>query len=654
MKGFLWNENGTLRYFYDSETVCISAYGKNGLRVRATPNTTFKTEVYGLPAREDSTTEIEITENGAWIRNGKLTARLNENGNITFLNRDGAVLFEEYERSAPLNLKARDFHPIPAGKYRLTARFCTDPQEKLYGMGQYQQDVFDLKGSVLELAHRNTQASVPFLLSDKGYGFLWNNPAIGEAVLGKNMTLWRADVSEELDYLVIAGDTPKEIVEAYMDSVGHAPVMPDYALGFWQSRLRYRTQEELLSVARKYKELGIPLSVIVVDYYFFPADGDWRFDEKFWPDPNGMIRELEEMGTKVMVSTWPAVDPKSENFAEITARGYLVRNDRGKRDHTPMGRPLSIIDVTNPDAMAFMWQKLKENFHDKGIRIFWLDCAEPELYRSEFDMYRYAIGTHTEVGNLYPMLFEKGIYDGMRAAGQREVLNLARCAWIGSQRYGALVWSGDVSSTFAAFRTQVVAGLQMSIAGIPWWTTDIGGFSGGNIHDEAFRELLIRWFEYGTFSPVMRLHGTRLPHIHAQEESSKGVKCGSGAENEIWSYGEDAFEIMKTHILYREEMRPYLKETMRKTHENGTPPMRPLFYDFPNDKNAWEIADEYLFGDALLVCPVLEYGARSRKVYLPEGADWIDAYTKERFAGGTTVDADAPIERIPVFVREKR
>lgn len=654
MKGLFKEASGKLVYRCESELLSVEAWGKNSLRIRCTHEQYPTENCYALLDRPAGDATITLTNDAAEITNGKLTAKLNENGELSFYHTEsGKLLLKEYHRMGPLKINGREFKAIIGGKYKLTARFESDPKEKLYGMGQYQQDTFDLKGSALELAQRNTQASVPFVLSSEGYGFLWNNPAIGEAVFGKNMTLWRSEVTDTLDYLMIAGDSPAEIEEAYMTATGKPPMMPRYAMGFWQSKLRYRTQDELMAVARKYRDLGIPLSVIVVDYYFFPADGDWRFDEKFFPDPDGMIRELEEMGTKLMVSVWPAVDDKSENHREMRMNGYLVKSDRPIRNQLPMGRPLTAVDVSNPDAMAYMWKKLKSNYYDKGVRIFWLDCIEPEYYMAESDLFRYALGTHLEVGNIFPLLCEKGVYEGMRDAGQEEILNLCRCAWAGSQRYGSLVWSGDVPSTFESLRTQIVAGLQMSIAGIPWWTTDIGGFIGGNIHDEVFKECLIRWFEYGTFCPVMRLHGDRRPAISAKEcvPSGKGIAAHTGADNEIWSYGTENFEIMKKHIFYREEMKPYIETAMKKAHEHGTPPMRPLFYDFPNDKAAWDISDEYLFGTSLLVCPVTEYGVRSRKVYLPAGAEWVDAFNGTRYAGGTTIQADAPLEHIPVFVR---
>lgn len=649
--------DGTLQFRNESELLIIEGWGKNSLRVRCTHSVKPTDRVYALDEKPVSQAEILIEGKSAEIRSGLLTAKIDAKGVITFLrNSDGRVLFSEYSRMGPLKIPSRQFKAITGGKYRLTARFECDPHEKLYGMGQYQQDIFDLKGSVLELAQRNTQASVPFVLSDRGYGFLWNNPAIGEATFGKNMTVWQAEVTDTLDYLVTAGEAPAQIVETYMDIVGKPPMMPRrYAMGFWQSKLRYRNEDELMRVARRYRELGIPLSVIVIDYYAFPTDGDWRLDEKFFPDLPRLVRELEEMGTKLMVSVWPAVDEISDNYKEMKQKGYFVQSDRSTGSHLPMHRPLYVVDASNPDAMAFMWGKMKENYHDKGVEIFWLDCIEPEFRMADFEQYRYAMGSHLETGNIFPLLCEKGVYEGMKAAGQTEILNLCRCAWVGTQRYGALVWSGDVPSTFEALRTQIVAGLHMSIAGISWWTTDIGGFIGGDASDPVFRECLIRWFEYGTFCPAMRLHGDRRPAILPKdcEPSSKGIAVHSGADNEIWSYGEESFEIMKTHIFHREEMRPYIERAMQKAHEDGTPPMRPLFYDFDGDKAAWDVSDEFLFGDSLLVCPVTEYGVRTRTVYLPSGCRWVDAYTGTEYVGGTTIEADAPLSHIPVFIKKK-
>ncbi|WP_395018780.1 TIM-barrel domain-containing protein, partial [Robinsoniella peoriensis] len=502
----------------------------------------------------------------------------------------------------------------------------------------------------MELAQRNSQASVPFALSSLGYGFLWNNPAVGRVVFGKNITSWEAVSTKVLDYWITAGDTPAEIEEAYASVTGTVPMMPEFAMGFWQCKLRYQTQEELLETAREYKKRGLPISVIVIDYFHWPLQGDWKFDPKYWPDPDGMIAELKEMGIELMVSVWPTVDYRSENFLEMKEKGYLIRTDRGFRMVMDFHGNTIHFDATNPDARNYIWNKAKKNYYDKGVKVFWLDEAEPEYSVYDFDNYRYHLGPNVQIGNIYPAMYAKAFYDGMKAEGQENVINLLRCAWAGSQKYGALVWSGDIHSSFSSLRNQLAAGLNMGLAGIPWWTTDIGGFHGGNPADPEFRELLIRWFEYGTFCPVMRLHGYREP-LKAPMGSEGGAACVSGADNEVWSFGEEAYEICRKYLALREQMKPYITRMMKKAHEKGTPPMRPLFYDFPEDGLCWEIENEYLFGDELLIAPVLYEKQRQREVYLPKGTKWTDIRTKEKYEGGQTILAEAPLDALPVYCR---
>ncbi|HIX29554.1 MAG TPA: family 31 glucosidase, partial [Candidatus Blautia stercoravium] len=513
--------------------------------------------------------------------------------------------------------------------------------------GQYQQRQMNMKGCMLELAQRNSQVSVPFYLSSLGYGFLWNNPAIGSVVFGMNGTEWRAESTKQIDYLVIAGDTPAQIEEIYMELTGRVPMMPEYGLGFWQCKLRYRTQEELLQVARRYYEEKIPVDVIIADFFHWTQEGDFKFDPTYWPDVPGMCRELESMGMKLMVSVWPTVDYRSENFKEMKEKGYLIQCEKGVRISMLCGGNEVFFDATNPEARKYVWKKMKEHYWDQGARLFWLDVAEPEYTTYQFENYRYYLGTNLEIGNSYPKFYTQGFFEGMMEEGDRQPVNLVRSAWAGSARYGALVWSGDIVSNFECFYRQVRAGLSMAIAGIPWWTTDIGGFHGARGDDPVFRELFVRWFAYGCFSPVMRLHGNRNPQMDFE-----GDAIGSGSPNEIWSFGEEIFEICKNYIALRERMRPYMREQMKLAHEKGTPVMRPYFYDYPEDKKAWEIEDAYVFGGDFIVAPVLEQGAVEREVYLPKGTVWINVWTKEKTEGGQTVKAAAPLEIIPVFAKE--
>ena len=650
----IWRGNG--------ETLVVEPWGANSLRVRARIKSPIRDDEWALLPQPAASPTISITGSKATLTNGRLTARLvarewidPANGyetrcRISFLDADGRVLTEEAEAGSALRLQARRWEPRSGGAYRLTATFESQDGERLYGMGQYQQTVLDLKGATLELAHRNSQASVPFVLSSRGYGILWHNPAFGRATFATNRSEWVADATEQLDYWITAGPTPADITRAYADATGHAPVMPERGLGFWQCKLRYSNQEELLAVAREHRRRGLPLDVIVADYFHWPHMGDYRFEQEFWPDPRAMIEELESMGVELMVSVWPQVAVASENYPAFRRANALVRTERGLDPQMAFEGVSLFADVTATSGRQLLWDICRRNYFDLGVRTFWLDEAEPEWGAYEFDNYRYEAGPISQVANLYPQQFARAFWDGQRAAGQEDVVNLIRCAWAGSQRYGALVWSGDIHSTWEDFRRQIVAGLQMGIAGIPWFTTDIGGFHGGDPEDPAFRELLIRWFQFGAFCPIMRLHGYRSPSTEITTAAGEH-RSPTGGPNELWSFGEEAYPILAEFVHLRERLRPYLREVMLEAHEDGQPVLRALFHGFPDDPAAWCVADQFLLGSDLLVAPVVEPGARRRSVYLPDGGDWIELRTGARFPGGGSVDVEAPLTSIPLFLR---
>lgn len=681
----IYRENNSLKIKSGNSQVWIEPWGENSLRVRMTKEPVMNENNWALcePVKycEASFSEETIDVTDPWymsdeysryhqkgvnhtITNGKITAKVSFEGCISFFNQNGELLTEEYWRNrnrinrycVPLRVEARELKCYQGSTdYELTARFEAFDDEKIFGMGQYQEKNLNKKGAVLELAHRNSQASVPFMLSSRGYGFLWNNPAIGTATFGINKTEWYAKSTKKLDYFITAGDTPAEIEENYTAATGRAPKMPEYGLGYWQCKLRYRNQQELLEVARKHKKLGLPIDAIVIDFFHWTIQGDFKFEPRDWPDPEGMIRELKELGIETVVSIWPTIDERSENFGKMADSGYLVSADRGNGIHmTWMGNTV-FYDATNPGAREYVWEKCRENYYKYGIKCFWLDEAEPEYGPYDFDNYRYYAGPALQCTNIYPLMYVKGFYDGLKSVGETEVLSLVRCAWAGSQKYGALTWSGDIHSSFRAMREQLQAGLNMSVAGIPWWTSDIGGFLGGDISDPKFRELLVRWFEWGAFCPVFRMHGERSPWHEREEEFINGVRqLTSGQDNEVWSFGEDNFEILKKYLFLRERLRPYIRECMDEASLSGMPVMRPLFFDFYKDKTAWEIEDEYMFGPDILVAPIMEENTSERKVYLPEGAIWTDANTKKAYSGGQNVTVPAPLDIIPVFIRDNK
>lgn len=660
--------------------VWIEPWGRNSVRVRMSGEAKMDENDWALTETVEDCqvqiTEKEVDITDPWYRgdewkqyhmtgreytmvNGKLTVQINPEGWISFYNQKGELLTQEYWRNrdrinryaVPLRIPARELKPIPGGTdYELTARFEAFENERIYGMGQYQEKNLNKKGAVLELAHRNSQASVPFMVSSRGYGFLWNNPAIGSAVFGTNKTEWYAKSTKKMDYFLTAGDTPAEILEQYSAAVGRTPMMPEYGMGYWQCKLRYRTQEELLAVAREHKRRGLPMDAIVVDFFHWTRQGEFKFEPRDWQDPEGMVQELRKMGIETVVSVWPTIDERSENYGEMAENGYLIQADRGIGLHSSWMGDTVYYDTTHPGAREFVWQKCKENYYQKGIRIFWLDEAEPEYGPYDFDNYRYYAGPALQCSNIYPVMYAKGFYDGLKAEGEKEIMSLVRCAWAGSQKYGVLTWSGDISSTFRAMREQLQAGLNMGMAGIPWWTSDIGGFIGGDITDPHFQELLIRWFAWGAFCPVFRMHGERSPWYEREQEYINGVRqLTSGRDNEVWSFGEDNYQIMKKYLMLRERLRPYIRSCMQAASQTGEPVMRPLFFDFPTDTQAWETEDAYMFGSEILVAPIMEAGVSTRKVYLPSGRNWVEVFTGKTYTGGQEVEAYAPLDIIPVF-----
>lgn len=645
----IWESSG--------EVAWLEPYGPDSIRFRSSRSLRIDDTLDWtlLPPEKAEDVEITITEAGATLRNGKITATVTGDGTVSyFRSSTGELLLEEdwidgRVHTAPLR-RAREFRVRAGDYFAIDLFFRPQKDEHFYGMGQDANDCFDLKGSEVELFQKNGKCTIPYVYSSRGYGFLWNNPAVGRTEFAANYTRWHANTAKQIDYLVLAGDTPAEINSRFVAMTGKAPMLPEWACGLWQSKLRYETQEELLEVAREYKRRGLPLSVIVIDYFHWTMQGEWKFDPACWPDPEGMVRELEEMGVKLMVSIWPTVDTRSENYAEMQRKNYVIHTEKGVDSVFLFFGIQTYYDATHPGAREFVWSRAKEHYYDKGVKLFWLDEAEPEMRPYDFDNVRMYAGNADAVGNLYCDGYAQTFYEGMKQEGETEICNLIRCAWLGTQRYGIILWSGDIASTFDSLRKQMKAGLHVSLCGIPWWTTDIGGFINGDPALPSFRELIVRWFQYGVFCPILRTHGFRLPYPERRVLDPEG-ECRSGGPNEAWSYGEEAYAIIVKFLRLRERMKPYILEQMRRATEDGTPVMRPLFYDFPGEEALYAIGDQYLFGPSIMVAPIVEEGCTARSVYLPKGAIWTEVSTGKSYPGGTSLTVDAPLDSIPLFVR---
>ena len=509
--------------------------------------------------------------------------------------------------------------------------------EGFYGLGQHQAGVWNYHGESVDQSQENTNIAVPMLLSSNGYGIFWNNTSRTRFNNRFVHVMYiSSEVADTIDYYFIYGPEFDKIIASYRLLTGSAPLFGRWAYGFWQCKNRYKSQAEILGVAQKYRDLHLPADNIVQDWFWWNRKGEHIFNKNY-PDPKGMLDRLHKNNFHLMISVWPFFEPGSKEYEEMDRRGFFIERTRVAK---PPFHALAMAayDPTNPEARKYYWELMDKALFKIGVDAWWLDTTEPETEGQEESLmlgHKLFIGSGDRYANLFPLMTTRAVYEGQRGASdQKRVFILSRSAFAGSQRYGVTAWSGDVLSDWLSFKRQIPAGLNFSVSGIPYWTTDIGGFiSGGNLNDPNFRELFIRWFEFGVFSPVFRVHGTRNPD-----------------ENELWSYGPEAEKILVHYDTFRYRLLPYIYSLAWKITSESYTPMRPLVMDFREDRNAQNVGDQFMYGPAFLVNPVTEPGATARHLYLPQ-AKWYDFWTGAASEGGKFVDAAAPIDRMPLYVR---
>jgi alpha-D-xyloside xylohydrolase len=478
---------------------------------------------------------------------------------------------------------------------------------------------------------------------------LWKAPAPGRAI-----SLW-SEVGEGVDYTFVYGPDLDRVVAGYRRLTGEAPMMPRWVFGLWQSRQRYKTAQESLDVVDGFRSRGIPFDTIVQDWFYWRENawGSHAFDPERFPDPEGWIRAIHARHARLMISVWGKFYPGTENFGAMRSRGFLYELNlkEGLKDWVGPGYPYTFYDAFNPEARRLFWSQVERALFLKDVDAWWMDATEPDLLPTptldgqRTHMHPTALGTGSRMLNAYSLVNSRGVYEGQRAAapGQR-VFILTRSGFAGQQRYAAATWSGDITSTWTAMRAQIPAGLGFSLSGMPYWTMDVGGFSvpgrfaGEKVSPEdaeEWRELNARWFQLGTFVPLLRVHG-EFPF------------------REMWQLGGESHPAYQAELKFdrlRYRLLPYVYSLAGSvTHQSGTI-LRPLVMDFPTDARARDVGDQFLFGPAVLVSPVTTYKARSRFVYLPPAAGWYDFWTGTAVAGGQTIDAPAPYDSIPVHVR---
>jgi alpha-D-xyloside xylohydrolase len=545
--------------------------------------------------------------------------------------------------------------------YRVGATFDSPAGEHYYGLGQQQQGFLDLRDHRINCWHDygaigGENVCVPFLVSSNGYGLIWDNPSKTTIDLGFNQqNVWSSQVGDRVSFFVIAGGDSDEIYGGYRQLTGVTHMLPKATYGYIQSKAIYPTQEQLLAVAKGYRERQLPLDVLVVDFLNMTRQGEMDLDPARWPDPAAMNDELHAMGIKTMLSVWPHYAKGTQFYDMLKEKGWLIHDAAGVPD--PGGFKDVIgpnIDTTNPAAAKWFWEQIRDRYlKPDHFDYLWLDETEPDIDPAK-DFYD--AGSGARYYNVYPLFHTASVYEGFRRdfGDSRRVMILARAAYLGAQRNGTVFWSSDVQATWDMLKRSIPAGLNFTATGMPYWDTDIAGFFSplipANYHAphtplvdasdaretvgnyEDYPELFVRWFEWGAFQPVMRAHGER-------------------EHNEVWAYGKQAEAILAKYLRLRYELMPYTYSLGYASYQTGAPFMRALFMDFPKDPKVAGIPDEYMFGPAFLVAPVTEQGATTREVYLPAGSDWYNYWTNERLKGGQTIVAKAPIDTIPLFVR---
>lgn len=669
-------------------TVLVEPYAPNIVRVSLSlrKDDALAAPGYGISAQPSGAGwKLESGDQGDVLQSDRLTVTVAPQGKphkATGTSADIARFFSGSTGYVGLDIKTADGHPllqmngwqmsVPNYKdgnhdleydrrptdppfYAVGASFHADPDEHDYGLGQNQQGFLDRRGHVIECAHDYDAPSgqtvcVPFLVTNKGYGLVWDNPSKTTVSLGFNdQNTFKSQVGQRVSFFVIAGDYAA-IYKGYRLLTGDVPMLPKSAYGYIQCKQRYSSQAELMGVAEGYRQRHLPIDDLVIDWFTYTKMGQMDMDPAKWPDPVGMLKKLHAMNYHVMISVWPRFVPGSRYYDTLLKNGWFEHlADGTPTNGLPYDRAGSDIDTTNPDAAKWYWSVINENYVKKGFDAFWADETEPDLPPNGSYFH---VGPGTQFFNVYPLFHTAAFYNGMRQDMHERALILARDSYLGAQHNGAIFWSSDISPNWDTLKRSVPTGINFVASGMPYWSTDIGGWqylpayhkpahtplldpsdARAEVgHYDDYPELYTRWFEYGSFQPNFRTHGSR-------------------PENEVWSYGKQAEPILEKYLRLRYQLMPYIYSLGWMAHQTGAPFMRGLFLDFGDDPKVADIGDEYMFGPALLVAPVTEQGQTERSVYLPAGTDWYNFWTNERVHGGQRIMVQAPIDTLPVFVR---
>ena len=548
---------------------------------------------------------------------------------------DGKVKFTDNADNVLLETGLHELSEVKSennSHFKIEQSFLWKEDEALYGLGQHELNQLNLRGQRIELVQKNTRVSVPVLLSTQGYGLYWDNYSQSYFDDTEDTSFMSSAVADKIQYYFVKGSQFDTIISGLRDLTGESPMLPRWAFGYFQSRNRYKNRDELIGVVKKHRKLNIPLDAIILDYLHWgdKGFGSMVFDPVDFPEAEEMIHQLHtQYNCKLITSVWPSFNTQSPNWKLFNDDNLFLDLDLGHFGH--------VHDAYNPKAGELYWKLVKQSYWDKGVDGIWFDATEPEQLE-KFKETQCYLGATAKYQNLYSYFDMKNVFERQLEVDTNRVYVLTRSAFLGQQKYGSVVWSGDIKTDFKALKEQIPAGLNFCMTGLPYWNTDIGGYLGGDPNDKSYQEVFVRWFQYGAFTPMFRAHGRRHPF-----DSRSG-------ENEVWSFGAENQKILTNFINLRYRLLPYIYSLSHKVRSEGYTLMRSLVFDFIKDKAVHNIKDQFLLGN-IMVCPVTEADASKRKVYLPNGCDWFDFWTGKKYSGGQSISAAAPIDKIPLFVK---
>ena len=598
--------------------------------------------------RKENSKEVILTMQQFKIKVDKLS------GIISFLDLSDQLILKE-------SLIDSAFIPtadVNGKSYKIEQKFKLSGDEALYGLGQDQRGIMNYRNHSVLLKQRNMFVANPFLLSSKGYGLFWDNYSETTFSDDRKGASFKSVIGDCIDYYFVYGGTSDGTIAAYRELTGAAPMFGKWVYGLWQCRERYQSQEEIVEVVEKYRKLNVPLDNIVQDWRYWGMEEDtWNateFGNPNFSDPKGMIDKIHNQHAHVMISVWPSFGEKTAIYDELNQNKMLYDFKTW-----PSTDKVKVYDAFNEKARDIYWKYMNKNLFSIGMDAWWLDATEPEQgdRQGKIDSTQTSLGSFKRFANAFPLQTNKGVYENQRkTSSDKRVFILTRSAFTGQQRYGASTWSGDIDGNWEVFHNQIAAGVNFSLSGIPYWTTDIGGFwvrpelYPKGVADPAYQELYVRWFQFGAFSPLFRSHGTNTPR-------------------EIYQFGKKgywAYDVQEKYINLRYRLLPYIYSQSWCVTSKGASVIRGLVMDFPTDTTALNVANQYMFGPSLLVTPVSEalYSwqngklwesdfstTKSTSVYLPESQGWFDFWTGEKYTGGKHVLKQTPMDILPLYVK---